>query len=86
VLHGIAVYRGLRKMRKGDAGQPEEFLTLEFDDDAVVHVPTSQIELVQKYIGAGGRKPQLSTLGGKRWGKLKEKVAESVSELAESLL
>jgi transcription-repair coupling factor (superfamily II helicase) len=86
VLHGIAVYRGLRKMRKGDAGPQEEFLTLEFADHAVVHVPTSQIDLVQKYIGAAGRRPQLSTIGGKRWSKTKEKVADSVSELAESLL
>jgi transcription-repair coupling factor (superfamily II helicase) len=86
VLHGIAVYRGLRKMRKGDSAQQEEFLTLDFADRAVVHVPTSQIDLVQKYIGAAGRKPQLSTLGGKRWSKTKEKVAESVSELAETLL
>ncbi len=86
VLHGIGVYRGLQKMRKGDSAQQEEFLTLEFADRAVVHVPTSQIDLVQKYIGAAGRKPQLSTLGGKRWSKTKEKVAESVSELAEMLL
>lgn len=86
VLHGIAVYRGLQKMRKGDSAQQEEFLTLEFAEGGVVHVPTSQIDLVQKYIGAGGRKPQLSTLGGKRWGKTKEKVADSVSELAETLL
>ncbi len=86
VLHGIAVYRGLRTMRKGDSAQQEEFLTLEFSEKAVVHVPTSQIDLVQKYIGAGGRKPQLSTLGGKRWGKQKEKVSESVADLAESLL
>jgi len=86
VLHGIGVYRGLQKMRKGDSAQQEEFLTLEFADRAVVHVPTSQIDLVQKYIGAAGRKPQLSTLGGKRWSNTKEKVAESVSELAEMLL
>ncbi len=86
VLHGIGVYRGLQKMRKGDSAQQEEFLTLEFADGAIVHVPTSQIDLVQKYIGAAGRKPQLSTLGGKRWSKTKEKVAESVSELAETML
>ncbi len=86
VLHGIAVYRGLKRMRKGTSAQQEEFLTLEFADGAVVHVPCSQIDLVQKYIGAGGRKPQLSTIGGKRWGKTKEKVAESVSDLAEAML
>ena len=86
VVHGLAIYRGLREMPKGDSNQHEEFLTLEFADRAVVHVPCSQIDLVQKYIGAGGRRPQLSTLGGKRWGKTKEKAAEAVTELAESLL
>ncbi|MCH7595724.1 MAG: transcription-repair coupling factor [Planctomycetes bacterium] len=92
VVHGIALYRGLHVMQKGESVgegatcQEEEFLTLEFADGAVVHAPCSQIDLVQKYIGAGGRKPQLSTLGGKRWNKTKQKVAESVSELAEALL
>jgi transcription-repair coupling factor (superfamily II helicase) len=86
VVHGIAVYRGLAKLRKGTSGQQEEFLTLEFDEEATIHVPCSQIDLVQKYIGAGGRRPALSKLGGKRWSKTKEKVAQAVSELADSLL
>jgi len=86
VVHGIAVYRGLSKLRKEGDGPADEFLTLEFAEQAVVHVPCSQIDLVQKYIGIGGRRPQLSTLGGKRWGKMKQQVADSVSDLAESLL
>ena len=86
VVHGIAVFRGMRKMQKGDSAQFEEFLTLEFGEGGAVHVPCSQIDLVQKYIGAGGRKPQLSRLGGKRWSNTKQRVAEAVSDLAESLL
>ncbi len=86
VIHGIAAYRGLHRMEKGEGGQFEEFLTLEFAEHAIVHVPCSQIDLVQKYIGSGGRKPPLSTLGGKRWNRTKERVADSVSELAEELL
>ncbi len=86
VVHGIAIYRGLRKMRKGSSGQQEEFLTLEFADKAIVHVPCSQVDLVQKYIGAGGRRPQLSKLGGKRWSRTKEQVGEAVADLAEELL
>lgn len=86
IIHGIAAYRGLHCMDKGAGGQQEEFLTLQFADQAIVHVPCSQINLVQKYIGSGGRKPPLSTLGGKRWSRTKEKVADSVSELAEELL
>ncbi len=85
-IHGIAIYRGLSHMQKGDSDHQEEFLNLEFADGALVHVPSSQIDMVRKYIGAGGRKPQLSTLGGKRWARTKQRVAESVEELAESLL
>ena len=79
VVHGIAIYRGLVKMRKGTSNQQEEFLTLEFADQAIVHVPCSQVDLVQKYIGMAGRQPQLSTLGGKRWNKTKQQVADSVT-------
>jgi len=86
VMHGVAIYRGLTKLRKGDSQQQEEFLTLEFADQAVIHVPCSQIDLVQKYIGAGGRRPPLSTLGGKRWSKMKERAAEAVCHMADSLL
>ncbi|MCO6439444.1 MAG: transcription-repair coupling factor [Phycisphaerae bacterium] len=86
VVHGIAVYRGLKKLRKGTSNQLEEFLSLEFDEGAMVHVPVSQIDLVQKYIGAGGRRPTLSKIGGKRWGKTKQQVADAVTELAESML
>ena len=86
VVHGIALYRGLKRMQKGTAAQEEEFLALEFAEQAMVYVPCSQIDLVQKYIGAGGRQPELSKLGGKRWGKAKQQVADAVSELAESLL
>ena len=86
VVHGIARHRGLTKMRKGDSGQQEEFLSLQFAEGAVVHVPCSQIDLVQKYIGAAGRRPELSKLGGKRWSKTTKKVADSVVDLAESLL
>lgn len=86
VIHGIAVFRGLERIDKGTSGAKAEFLTLEFADGARVHVPTSQIDLVQKYIGAGGHRPRLSTIGGKRWAKLKEQVTDAVSDLAESML
>ena len=42
-----------------------------------MHVPVSQVDLVQKYVGAGGVKPKLSKLGGKRWSRTKEQVQEA---------
>ncbi|MBN1344153.1 MAG: transcription-repair coupling factor [Phycisphaerae bacterium] len=86
VVHGIGKFVGMKTLRKGDQGKSEEFLTLEYADRAKVHVPASQIDLVQKYVGAGPVKPHLSKLGGTRWKKTKEKVTEAIEDLAGELL
>ncbi|MFH0980954.1 MAG: transcription-repair coupling factor [Planctomycetota bacterium] len=86
VIHGIARFKGLQALRKGDTTKTEEFLTLEFADRAVMHVPTSQVDLVQKYIGAAGHRPKLSKLGGTRWRNTTRKAESAVTDLAESLL
>ena len=84
VDHGIAVFAGLRTMRR--EGRSEEYLTLEFDDSAKLHVPAAQIDLIQKYVGGFSGRPPLSKLGGKRWQKQKDSVAEAVKDLAAELL
>lgn len=86
VVHGIARFTGMRTMRKGKSDKAQEYLTLEFAEKARLHVPVSQIDLVQKYIGAGGIAPTLSKLGGTRWTKTKDRVEESVNDLAAELL
>lgn len=73
-------------MRKGQSEKYEEYLTLEFSGGATILVPASQIDLVQKYIGVGNVQPALSVLGGSRWKKTKEKVAEAINEFAGELL
>src|SRR5690606_30074815 len=80
---------GLREGAPAKKGaEPQEYLTLEFAGKARLHVPAMNIDQVQKYIGGmGGRTaPQLSTLGGQRWRAQKEKVAESVRDLAAEML
>ncbi|MEM9109023.1 MAG: transcription-repair coupling factor [Planctomycetota bacterium] len=84
VDHGIAVFAGLRTMRR--EGRSEEYLTLEFDQSAKLHVPASQIDLIQKYVGGFSGRPPLSKIGGKRWQKQKDSVAEAVKDLAAELL
>jgi transcription-repair coupling factor (superfamily II helicase) len=85
--HGIARYHGLHLIAGQSAEQgEEEFLTLEFDAGARLHVPASKIDLVQKYVGAGSARPPLSALGGKRWKAQKERVQEAVRDLAGEML
>ncbi|MGI9431396.1 MAG: transcription-repair coupling factor, partial [Myxococcota bacterium] len=83
--HGIARFQGLRTLPASQGG-PGEFLTLEFARGAKLNVPATKIDLVQKYIGAFSGRPELSTLGGKRWKKQKEKVSEAVRDLAAEML
>ncbi|MFN7743014.1 MAG: transcription-repair coupling factor [Phycisphaerales bacterium] len=70
------------------ATEPEmmEFLTLEFDAGAKLHVPAMNVDQVQKYVGSFSGRPKLSTLGGQGWKKQKERVSESVRDLAAELL
>ena len=71
------------KARKEDQ---EEYLTLEFAGRSRLHVPCSQIALVQKYVGGFKGKPPLSSIGGKKWKAQKERVTESVKDLASEML
>ncbi|MCA9278557.1 MAG: transcription-repair coupling factor [Phycisphaeraceae bacterium] len=66
--------------------EPEEFLVLEFANKARLNVPAIQIDQVQKYVGGFKGKPPLSTLGGQKWSAQKQKVFESVRDLAAELL
>jgi transcription-repair coupling factor (superfamily II helicase) len=84
VDHGIARFTGLRAMKRND--KTEDYLTLEFDAGALLHVPATQIELIQKYIGGFQGAPPLSTLGGKRWSKQKEQTRDAVKEMAGQML
>jgi transcription-repair coupling factor (superfamily II helicase) len=84
VDHGIAQFTGIKTMRR--SGISQEYLTLSFAQSAVLHVPATQIDLVQKYIGGFEGRPPLSVLGGKKWGKQKQQVAEAVKDLAAELL
>lgn len=83
-LHGIGRFRGLKTLER--SGKSDEYLALEFADHAVVHVPVSQIHVVQKYIGSVRGRPKLSKVGGSGWKRAKERVAEAVTDLAAELL
>ncbi|MFW5982552.1 MAG: transcription-repair coupling factor [Candidatus Brocadiia bacterium] len=84
VQHGIARFRGMTVLER--KGREQEHLELEFADDVRVYVPATRIELVHRYIGVGGRRPELSKLRGSRWDKQREKAEEAAEDLAAELL
>lgn len=84
VSHGIARYLGLRLLEKED--QLEEHLELEFDAGVKVYVPTTRIELVQKYVGGSKHRPRLAKIGGKTWIRQKQRAQHAVQDLAAEML
>jgi transcription-repair coupling factor (superfamily II helicase) len=84
VAHGIAKFTGMQTLAK--EGKSDEYLTLRFADNAVLHVPAARINLIQKYVGGFHGHPQLSRLGSGSWERQKAKVSEAVMDMAADLL
>ncbi len=85
VLHGIALYRGLKGL-KNASGDPEDHFVLEFAEKNVLYVPTRDLHLLQRYVSFGKSKPELSYLGTKGWEKMKERARKGVLSFASELL
>ncbi|MFO1021333.1 MAG: transcription-repair coupling factor [Planctomycetales bacterium] len=82
--HGIARYRGMKLVEKGE--QQEEHLILEFRDKVQLYVPVTLIHLVQKYVGGAKGVPQLSKVGSSSWEKKKQSVAQALVNLAGEMI
>ncbi|MGA2671479.1 MAG: transcription-repair coupling factor [Dehalococcoidia bacterium] len=82
--HGIARFRGLTKMSSD--GVEREYLVLEYAGGDRLYVPTERIDRVSRYIGAGDQAPHLSRLRTPEWQRTKNRVKESVAEIAQELL
>jgi transcription-repair coupling factor (superfamily II helicase) len=90
--HGIGRYRGLVNMDMGqgvdDLGQPllQEFLHLEYADEATLYVPVSQLHLISRYSGVSPDEAPLHRLGSGQWDKAKRRAAEQIRDAAAELL
>jgi transcription-repair coupling factor (superfamily II helicase) len=82
--HGIGRYLGLVHMDLGSGD--EEFLHLEYANEAKLYVPVSQLEVISRYSGVDPEAVQLHTLGSGQWDKAKKKAAEQVRDTAAELL
>lgn len=84
VNHGIGRYTGIETIEF--AGTHQDYLTIVFADQAAIHVPIDQIDLVQKYVSAEGKEPKLNKMGGSEWAKTKQKVSSKIEDIADELI
>ena len=82
--HGIAVYKGIKQIVTD--GINRDYLTLQYADAGVLYIHTSQMDMIQKYIGSESAKIKLNKLGGSEWARAKTRTREAVKILASELI
>ena len=84
IEHGIGRYQGLQTLEID--GTPNEFLALEYADQAKLYVPVTSLHLIGRYAGAEEGLAPLHRLGSDQWEKAKRRAAEKAHDVAAELL
>jgi transcription-repair coupling factor (superfamily II helicase) len=82
--HGVGRYRGLQTITVD--GQTEEFVTLEYAQEAKLYVPVSSLHLISRYSGVDEALAPLHKLGTEKWSTAKRKALEKIRDTATELL
>ena len=81
-FHGIGICEGVTRL-SGMFGT-QDYVVVRYRDGDKLYVPTTQMDLLDKYTGSGEPK-RLSKIGGQDFEAIKNKVKSSVKKLAFSL-
>jgi transcription-repair coupling factor (superfamily II helicase) len=84
VDHGVGRFLGFDTKTVG--GVTRDYVNLQFKGEDKLFVPHDQLAKLSRYIGADGRAPALSRLGGKAWHTLRSRARAAVHDLAGELL
>lgn len=84
IQHGIGIFRGV--VRQKILGSEGDYLLIEYAGGSLLYVPVSQIDRVQRYVGADGTEPALSSLTSTRWARLRQRAKRGADELARELI
>jgi transcription-repair coupling factor (superfamily II helicase) len=82
--YGVGRYRGLRVMTV--AGQPAEFLVLEYAGGDLLYVPVHALDRVTRYTGGSPEAAPWHRLGTDQWARARRRAAERVRDVAAELL
>ncbi len=80
LTQGIGRFLGIKRERN------QEFMVVEYAGGARLHVPATDLDLVQKYVGGTETPPALSTPGGEAWNAARLRAQKAVEALAKEML
>ena len=82
--YGVGRYAGLEILNTG--GVPEEFLKIIYADGDKLYIPVRNIDLVNRYSGAGSGEAPLHKLGSGQWEKVCRKAKSRITDVAAEIL
>lgn len=83
-VHGIGKYVGMKRLEV--SGITRDYFKIEYRGSDVLYIPVDQLDLINKYVGAGeGKSVKVNKLGGAEWAATKAKVRKNVAEMAKKL-
>lgn len=82
--YGIGIFTGVNTITAD--GTTKDYIKLKYKDEAVLYVPTNQLDAIRKYVGGDSINPPINSLGSKDWIKTKEKVKKNLRAVAKELI
>lgn len=82
--HGVGRYLGLVNLNINE--YEEEYLALEYANQAKLYVPVSQLDLISQYSGTQIENAPLNKLGTDTWDKSKQRAQKKINDVAAELL
>ncbi len=82
--HGLGIYRGIEKIEVDKV--TKDYIKIEYGGGGVLYILATGLDVIQKYAGAGSRKPKLNKLNSPEWKNTKAKVRGAVKEIARELV
>ena len=82
--YGIGIYRGIKRIKSDDI--MKDYISIEYDDNAMLYVLVTKLDVIQKYASKNSKIPKLNKLNSNDFYKQKQKVKEEVLEIAKDLI
>ena len=82
--HGIGVYDSIKMMEL--SGVKRDYIKINYAGTDSLYIPIEQLNLIKKYTGSEGKKPELTKLGSGSWAKAKQKVKDKILELSKKII
>jgi len=82
--YGVGIFRGVTQVETD--GITREYILLQYAGTDKLYLPVDKLDLLYRYSSSEDREPRLSKLGGTEWERTRQRVIQSIQEMAEELL